>query len=505
MATRKELEDALIAADKAGNVEDARAIADALHNYSGTPNTDKVMAEWDSLPWYQKPLVAADDIVRAIANGATFGMADKLAEVATPWATKEEMRKASDEAKIRSGSAGTAAELLGMVLPSSVASKAAGAATRMTANTIGETIIREGVAGAGTGAISALADTTDPGELATSAGIGAVTGAAGGAVGQQLGRAINYLGSKVGINGGPLVDKVVKEMDSGDLKKAVGSAYDKVDNLGVTYDPSGFAAMQSNMASELNKARINPRLHPNASAMMDDIHAMTGTGSGSITPRDLDELRQVVNRDVTGSRGEDYMAGIMRSNIDNFIEKGPTNSGTGDAANKALREARDLNRRMRLSEDIDSALYRGGNAASDRGDVNALRSILNNPNKTRGMGPDEKSALQRVVRGSALENILNDFGGGPATPLGAGILVGGTTGNPLAGLATSGAVWAAEPAIKAVARKYTDANIANLRNVVSGGSTTPAAVRGILSDIGQAAGVKLGNDERKKVRRKKRD
>lgn len=505
MATRAELEQALIAADKAGNVEDARALANALANFNDTPNVDAVQSQFDAMPWYQKLGTAADDTVRMLANGMTLGWADNLAgNMPGGEGTAAEKRR-SEEAGIRAGSAGTAAELLGMLAPAGAASKAVGAGTGLVANTVGTAAAREGIAGAGTGILSALSDTTDPTELLTSAGLGAAGGAVGGAIGAKAGDALDWAGRKLGISSPSIVDTVVPGRSRDELKAAASAAYDKVDNLGVEYDPAGFAAMKNSMAGDLNKARISERLHPNASAMMDDIANLQGTGTGKITPRDVDELRQVINRDVTGTRGEDYMAGIMRRNIDDFIENSPTTAGNSSEASAALKQARDLARRTRTMEDVDTALFKGANAASDRGDIGALRTLLNNAQKTKGMSKEELAALKKVVRGDTIENFLRKrVGGMPITPLGAGILAGGASGNPMLGLGTGMAAMTIEPLAESMARRYTDANIKNLTNVISGGSTTPSAARSVLSELGQAAGVKVTDGERKKVRRRKK-
>lgn len=503
MATRAELEQALIAADKAGNAEDARALADALANFKDTPNIDKVQADFDAMPWYQKAGVAADDTMRLIANGLTFGWADNLAGAMSGEGTEAEKLR-SDEARARAGSAGTAAELLGMVAPAGAISKGVGMGTGLVANTVGTSMAREGIAGGVGGVLSALSDTTDPMEILTSGGLGVAGGAVGGAIGAKAGDVVNWAGRKLGFSPGALVDDVIPGKSLDEMRAAKDAAYRVPELDNVHYDPVAFDAMKTKMGTQLNNARINPRLHPNASAMMDDINGMTGTGSGNITPRDIDELRQVINRDVGGSRGEDYMANIMRNNIDEFVGNGATLQGSSASADTALKTARDLNRRTRLSEDIDQALFRGENAASGRGDINALRTMLNNPSRTRGMAPEELAALKKVVRGDTMENFLRSVGRAPVTPIGAGILAGGASGNPLIGLATSGAVAGLEPLMESGARKYTDANIKALRDVVTGGSTTPAAARGILASGGQAAGLQFGDQERRKVRRRKK-
>ena len=61
MATRSQIESALIAADKAGNVEDARALADALKNMpvekAQPPTTKSIM--FDAIDANLKKAMAA--------------------------------------------------------------------------------------------------------------------------------------------------------------------------------------------------------------------------------------------------------------------------------------------------------------------------------------------------------------------------------------------------------------------------------------------------------------
>jgi len=75
-------------------------------------------------------------------------------------------------------------------------------------------------------------------------------------------------------------------------------------------------------------------------------------------------------------------------------------------------EARTLWGSMRRSEMIDEAFNRAQNHASgfENGLRSQFRSILNNPQKRRGLSADEIAAMERVVRGSVGTNVLNKLG-----------------------------------------------------------------------------------------------
>lgn len=505
MATRQELEAALRKADQAGNTEDAKRLAAAIRAMPATPNIDATRAEFDALPTWQKPFKAADDVVRMMANGLTLGWADNLAGAMPGGEGTEAEKMKSMEAQQRGGSASTAAQILGTLLPASSLSQGAGAITGLTGRGIGESALREGLAGSAMGLTSTLSDTSDLGELAGGATTGAASGMLGGALGSMGGSFLNWAGKKLGFSPGSMVDDVIPPKSVDELRTATDAAYDRVDQLGTRYDPADFQRMVGEMDAALQDARINPRLHPNATAMMDDIRNMPASSPPS--PRNMDELRQVINRDVTGTRGEGHMAGIMARNVDDFIANGKTTTGvtseSAAGASDALRTARDLNRRMRTLQDVDQALFKGENAAGSRGDVAALRTMLNNPARTRGMSTPEKEALKRVVRGDTWENVLRSgVGGIPISPLGAGIVTGSITQNPVMGVLAGGATALGKPLAEKAARRYTDANIARLLDAIGGGQTIPSAARKIMPPLGTATDITLTENERRRLRKK---
>ncbi|WP_421917378.1 HNH endonuclease signature motif containing protein [Mesorhizobium sp.] len=101
----------------------ARSIAGNSIPVSAEERVNRNLAAFDALPASLKPLVALNDIVRLMADGATLGYADKFAAHMNSLISgsnyEEELaaeRAGTQNARDRSGSAGAAAEALGAYL-----------------------------------------------------------------------------------------------------------------------------------------------------------------------------------------------------------------------------------------------------------------------------------------------------------------------------------------------------------------------------------------------------
>ncbi|MER9406178.1 hypothetical protein NKI36_19300 [Mesorhizobium caraganae] len=100
-----------------------RSIANNAAPISAEERVSRNLAAFDALPLSLKPLVALDDTVRLMADGMTFGYADKFAatmnSLISGGSYEEQLaaeRASTQDARDRSGSAGTAAELVGAYL-----------------------------------------------------------------------------------------------------------------------------------------------------------------------------------------------------------------------------------------------------------------------------------------------------------------------------------------------------------------------------------------------------
>lgn len=101
----------------------ARSIAGNAVPVSAEERVSRNLAAFDALPAGLKPLVALNDTVRLMADGATFGYADKFAATMNSLISgssyEDELaaeRAGTQDARDRAGSAGTAAEVLGAYL-----------------------------------------------------------------------------------------------------------------------------------------------------------------------------------------------------------------------------------------------------------------------------------------------------------------------------------------------------------------------------------------------------
>lgn len=156
----------------------------------------------DNRPWYAKAGQAADDVVRLIANGATFGYADKLAGYMGGGGTESE-RALTQAARDRAGSAALPAELLGAVGTGFGAAKSGltlmGRGAPAVMKGARGLAARSGVAaveGAGYGALTAMGNDQDIGQ---GVALGALGGGLGNVAGEGIAAGIGKLGRAVGL------------------------------------------------------------------------------------------------------------------------------------------------------------------------------------------------------------------------------------------------------------------------------------------------------------------
>jgi hypothetical protein len=108
-------------------------------------------------------------------------------------------------------------------------------------------------------------------------------------------------------------------MSRDQLKAAKDAAYQATDDVGVRYTPQALDDLVTGIKDEVTAAKINPMRHPRAASMLSDIEAMSGT---SPTLTQLDQLRQVIRRDVASApdEAEAFFGKKMIRNIDEFID-----------------------------------------------------------------------------------------------------------------------------------------------------------------------------------------
>lgn len=421
-----------------------------LETASEPRSAENVQAEFDAMPWYQKAAVAADDVARSIANGATFGYADKLAGWANGTGTEAERQK-SEEAQMRGGSATTVAEIGGAIATPVMAASVGASLPRIAAAVPGVTgtVARSGLAaveGAGYGALTASGYDHDIGQ-------GALTGAIFGGAGNAAGEAVATGARKVA--GAFNAKPKIPTMD--ELSTAARQAYDAADNAGVIFTPQATGRLQSEIVQTLTDTGFDPALQPGAAAVLRRLQDLQGQ---NVTLKGLDTLRKVASGGyIPGNKSNNAAVSAIVNRIDDLVgntQAGEILSGDATAGAAALKTARDLWSRMSKANVVTEAAARGElNAAAAGSGANrenashqAMKALRNNKSATRGFTPDEQAALMQAITGTPDQNALRLVGKLSPTGIVSGALssgVGYQVGGPV------GAV--AAPAVGYVARK----------------------------------------------------
>lgn len=212
-----------------------------------------------------------------------------------------------------------------------------------------------------------------------------------------------------------LTGKSPSTMTTAALKKAKDAAYQAVDNEGVRFARSGFRDLVEGITDDL--ADVDADVTPKVAAVLRNIQGRAGQEP---TLSELDKLRQYVRLNIGGRTADDaerrYASKII-ANIDEFISaKFPrTVAGDGDRGARAIKQARELNARLKKVEAIESAVeeaqYRTAKTGTGGNLENVLRQELDKVRKKQpGLKPDEKTALDAIIKGDKVQDALRLFG-----------------------------------------------------------------------------------------------
>lgn len=399
-----------------------------------------------------------DDMVRGIADTATFGFADEIAAglgAVTGMGSAGGNYDANLEAERERDSEGGLERLGGQVAgvftsPLATAKTVLGAA--------GQGAVAGGVYGFGSGD----GDVTERSKSAVAGGL--VGGAAGGAVKKVA----NAIGNRLAAKAIP---------SNAQLRKQAERAYNLAENAGVIFKPEGVRALASNIVSDLADFGFDPALQPGVAAV---IRRFQGLDGQNVTLKGLDVLRRVAGN-AASVKDNPSQATIARKIIDR-IDDFTTNASEADVlmgnakqGAAALKEARDLWGRLRRSEMVDTAAAKADLRASSTGSGgnadNAVRQnvrrLVENP---RGMSSAERAAAERVVRGTKPQNALRLAGKLAPTGVVSGVLSGG------AGYGLAGPAGLALPLVgagaKALADRMTVKNVEKLSQIIRSGGKT---------------------------------
>lgn len=248
------------------------------------------------------------------------------------------------------------------------------------------------------------------------------------------------------------------------------------------------------ISDRMNAERINPRLQPSSSAVLDAIIADT---ANPMRIEDVENLRRLTESSIPGTAApaDRRLAGIMKNEISDYLD------GLNDPVAEGLREGRDAHRRATAAQSIDDASTRAVRRAASTGtggnEINAmrqtLRSILDNPRKARSFKPEELALMDQIVRGTGGQNALRSLSrlaptsGGLSAMLG----VGGVMASPAVALPIMAITELAKAGGERSTRKVVEAltqRIAPDRVLKPGDQGLKPVVRALLAGRAMAGG-----------------
>lgn len=405
--------------------EQVKKIIDAAKAAPPT-NDERTPAQqaYDALPWYGKAAQAADDTVRFLANGMTLGYADKFAGYMGGEGTAAERAK-TEKARERAGSAGTAAEIVGTMIPAGALANSALSATRYVPSAargftglLGRSIAA-GVDGAALGAVQATGYDNDPLSGAT---VGFLGGAGGNVIGEGVGAGLNKVAGM--FNAKP------QAMSAEQLKEAGQNAYRQAREAGVIFKPDAVNRLQQTVYKDMAEFGFHPTNQPGAAVAYNELARLAEGGNVSL--EGLEALRRMASNgyNPTNPSNNELLRRITER-IDDFAATAGADdilTGNAQAAVDALNQGRDYWTRFRklekVQELIDRAARRAGSTGSGGNVENAtrqeLRKILDNKKLMRGFKPDEIEAITAVVMGTPTQNTLRLIG--KLSPQGNGLM-----------------------------------------------------------------------------------
>lgn len=429
---------------------------------------------------------AADDAVRQAANGATFGFADRIAGGLNGTGAEAERARTAEAAQRLGPVASTAADIAGGVASGYGLARVGLTASRLIPQAwnagltgVGLRTAAAGADGAAMGALSGFGHGTDP---LRGAAVGGAVGAGGNLAIAEPIRAIAR-----GVGG--LFNRPAEPPTTAELRAQGQAAYRAADDAGVIINPQAIQRLRENIVQDLTQQGYTPRLQPRVAAVLDELDHV---GGQNMTLQGGEILRRVAgNLRGSADESERRLGNRIISQIDNWmgnLQPSDVVMGNAQAGTQALGQARDFWARARRSEAIDDAVTRAERRAASTGSGGNedsairqnIRGILDSPRRSQGFSPDERAAMETVVRGTPDQNILrlvgklSPSGNGLMAALGLGAAgAGGAVGGPV-GAVVGGIPSAVGMAAKALADGGTRRNVEILSRLVRGGGDAAA-------------------------------
>lgn len=334
--------------------------------------------------------------VRALSDGSTFADA------------KQKVQAFDSATAAAHPIANTAGEIAGGVVGTLPLVSAAPSLFGIGAGTLGARAGASALTGGVLGGADAYTRGQDP-TIGTGLGFG--LGLAGPPIAAGIGKVAGAIASKLH----PVEVSTVPE-----LKAAASMAYKAADDEGVRIAQPVFSGIVNDIDTAVRDAGIDKTLHPRATAVLDRFSEMAGSAP---TLSETETLRRVAKGATNSLEPDEKRIGkIILDKLDTGIGRlspaDVVSNGDPQAAVEALQSARELWARSRKAEMIGDALTkaeRRADTSGTGGNVNnamrqQIRGILDSPKKVRGFSEDERDAMERVVRGTSVENALRMVG-----------------------------------------------------------------------------------------------
>ena len=296
--------------------------------------------------------------------------------------------------------------------------------------------------------------------------------------GHVVGEGLGLLANKVA----PLVAKTGDE-----LRKLSQIAYKKAEDAGVEFSPVAYKSFVDDVRETFRKNGFNIKLHPNASAALDEL--VTEIQKPIKSFEGLEVLRRVINNAASAKgTSEDELRLIykMKSKLDDFVRSdnfaandNKIISGKPEIAIPAIEQARKLWSQMSKSDTIQNLIERADLAKANplaKGPSaealqNEFRSLAKSKTRMRGFSDAERQAIEDFAKGKNGVGVLQLIGSLAPGMNPAGLL-------KLAGYVGSSAGTGVVPAVltagtslasKAAANKLAASNAARVAALMRGG------------------------------------
>jgi hypothetical protein len=227
-----------------------------------------------------------------------------------------------------------------------------------------------------------------------------------------------------------------------ELAKAAEQAYQRADAAGVVIAPHSVKRAVNSIREAATRENLNPKLHPKTAAAVEHLEQVAAEGK-LVSLKEADQLRQVVKDAQTSiDRADRRMASIVLKRYDDYLQElGPRDTLAGDApeAVAALKEARALYRRKSNAEVIDDIIRKAEidsqgkytQAGLEHAYRSEFKKLANNKRLIRTFSPEQRAAIEQVVKGGKITNALRNLGKFDPAKGGMGAKLGGITGGSL--------------------------------------------------------------------------